>query len=123
MTKKFFKKLSNIINLKGTLERLFYGIDFFKAYEHNHDITVSLFETYIDNLLINPAIDDWATDIGVDASVEAFGIAMSIGLWMIAVAIGGVVLLAFKALAWALESITDGLVNDFIDSVVERFRG
>ncbi|ADA64017.1 hypothetical protein [Lactococcus lactis] len=123
MTNKFFKKLSNIINLKGTLERLFYGIDFFKAYEHNHDVTVSLFETYIDNWLINPAIDDWATDIGVDASVEAFGIAMSIGLWMIAVAIGGVVLLAFKALAWALESITDGLVNDFIDSVVERFRG
>ncbi len=123
MTNKFFKKLSNIINLKGTLERLFYGIDFFKAYEHNHDVTVSLFETYIDNWLINPAIDDWATDIGVDASVEALGIAMSIGLWMIAVAIGGVVLLAFKALAWALESITDGLVNDFIDSVVERFRG
>lgn len=82
-----------------------------------------MFETYIDKWLINPAIDDWATDIGVDASVEAFGIAMSIGLWMIAVAIGGVVLLAFKALAWALESITDGLVNDFIDSVVERFRG
>ncbi|RZI49627.1 MucBP domain-containing protein [Lactococcus kimchii] len=116
---KFFKKLATAIDLEEKIEKIFSGIDFWVAYNHNHNVGVSAMEVILDNL-INNAIDGWSTPLAIDTGVEAVGVAMDLGLFTFALAIGGIAAGIIKVLAWGLKTIVDNLLNDFIDDLAEK---